>query len=247
MGLRGLADASHEATRVRAIKLSEQIVGRIGSRLAAQPGMDSDLSETQVCQEFGVSRTVAREVLQTLASIGMVKVSHGRRSRILPPSEWDHLSPVVLRFYGDAREVRTVMAELHDVRLILEPEIAARAAELAAPHHLAELRTCLETMARSLREPSVYMEADLAFHDVLVKASENRVLNRIMELNQSLLHSSRQITNEIPHGLVEASLAHRRVYEAVAAGDSDRARLEMYEHICFAARAWKSQPPAGER
>lgn len=223
---------------VRPVKLSDQIVDRIGRRIATGPDAAQPLSELEVSTEFGVSRTVAREVLQTLAKLGMIEVAHGRRTRVRPPEEWDYLSPVVLRFHGGEAEVRRVMAELHETRLILEPEIAARAAVLATPEQLDRLRRCLELMEQAEDRPDDYLELDMAFHNELVTASANRVLVRIMDVNRSLLHGSRQLTNAIPRSLPVASRAHRQIFLAIEARNAGRARAEMYEHISFAAQAW---------
>ena len=53
-------------------------------------------TEQEICRDFGVSKTTAREVVRSLAALGLVEVRHGRRMRVRAVDEWNHLDPLLL-------------------------------------------------------------------------------------------------------------------------------------------------------
>jgi DNA-binding FadR family transcriptional regulator len=164
-------------------------------------------------------------------------VSQGRRVTLRPRTEWDYLNPLLLELHSP-EEIRRILGDLHDVRLLLEPEIAAMAAERATPDLLASMQAAIRMMEQSENEPDRYLEHDVAFHMELVWAGENVVLGRIAQSSRGLLAASRRVTQLIPGGLPIATAGHKKIFEAVAAGDPDEARRAMRDHIEFASKAW---------
>lgn len=187
-------------------------------------------SEAEICQEFGVSRSVARESLKILASLDIVQIAQGRRVMIRPPEEWDYLNPMLAEWLPE-QHVRQLLGELHGMRLLLEPELAAMAAEGIGVAALAELRVLVEQMSSLEDAPDQYLEADLAFHMEICRAAQNRVVDRIMFSARWLLTASRKITNEGPDSLRAATRDHSRIFAAIEAGDPARARRAMRSHL----------------
>jgi DNA-binding FadR family transcriptional regulator len=174
---------SHSAARrprkrrvdsVQALKLSDQVTRVLAGRI-----VNGDLglpTEQDICAEFGVSKTTAREVIGALASRGLVAVRHGRRMEIRPVSEWNHLDPLLLELNRDAEDVRRTLGDLHDLRMLLEPEIAARAALMATDEQLSRMRYAIERMEELEADPDAYLEIDVDFHSELAAATGNIVL-----------------------------------------------------------------------
>jgi DNA-binding FadR family transcriptional regulator len=187
-------------------------------------------SEAEICQEFGVSRSVARESLKILASLDIVQIAQGRRVTIRPPEEWDYLSPLLAEWLPE-QQVQQLLRELHGMRLLLEPELAAMAADGIGAAALAELRDLLERMSGLEDAPDEYLEADLAFHMEICRAAQNRVLDRIMFSARWLLTASRKITNEGPDSLRGATRDHSHIFAAIDAGNPARARRAMRAHL----------------
>lgn len=187
-------------------------------------------SELQICQEFGVSRSVAREALKILASLDIVQISQGRRVSIRPPEEWDYLNPLLAEWLPE-QQVRQLLRELHGMRLLLEPELAAMAAQRISAEARARIREQLERMAGLEDAPEDYLEADLAFHMEICRAADNRVLDRIMFSARWLLTASRRVTNENPGSLRNATNDHRRILTAIESGQAGRARTAMRSHL----------------
>jgi DNA-binding FadR family transcriptional regulator len=226
-------------SKVRVQKLGEQVVRLLGARIVSGEYSENQPlpSEHEISQEFGVSRTVAREVTRMLESLDLISVSQGRRVTMRPRTEWDYLNPLLLELHSP-EDIRRILGDLHDVRLLLEPEIAAMAAERATPDLLASMQAAIRMMEQSENEPDQYLENDLAFHIDLVWACNNVVLSRIVQSSRGLLAASRLVTQLIPGGLPIATAGHKKIFEAVAAGDPDKARRAMRDHVEFASKAW---------
>jgi DNA-binding FadR family transcriptional regulator len=187
-------------------------------------------SELDISQEFGVSRVVARETLKILASLDIVDIAQGRRVLVRPQAEWDYLSPQLVEWLPE-EHVDELLRELHQMRVLLEPELAAMAAVSISDETLARLRGELDRMAGLEDDPEAYLEVDHEFHMEICRAANNRILDRIMYSARWLGTASRRVTNAAPNGLRRATEAHTRVYAALEARDPDAAREAMRAHV----------------
>jgi GntR family galactonate operon transcriptional repressor len=187
-------------------------------------------SELDITREFGVSRVVARETLKILSSLDIVRVAQGRRVTLRPPEEWDYLSVQLLQWLPED-QVAELLRELQEARLMLEPELAAKAAETIDKKRLRALADLLVRMGQAEGSPEEYLELDMAFHLEICRASNNRILDRIMYSARWLLATSRRVTNDEPHGLSDATAVHQGIYDAIAAGDPPAARDAMRAHL----------------
>lgn len=199
------------------------------------------LSEPAVCREFAVSRGVAREALRILASLDMITIAQGRPVVLRPATDWDYLDPRLFEWLP-AEEANGLLRELHEARLILEPELAARAAAAIGEDALDRIHGSLDRMSTLEGDPDRYLEADLAFHIEICRAARNRLLDRIMRSSRWLLIASRKVTNRLPPGLSAATRSHSRIFAALAARDPEAARQAMRRHLEAGSRAWLGQP-----
>lgn len=187
-------------------------------------------SELDISREFGVSRVVARETLKILASLDIVDIAQGRRVVIRPPAEWDYLSPYLAEWLP-AEHIDGLLRELHQMRLLLEPELAAMAAASVTDETLARLKDEVDRMRDLELAPEDYLQVDLEFHLEVCRAANNRILDRIMHSARWLLSASRRVTNEAPNGLQRATAAHARIFAALESRDPDAAREAMRTHL----------------
>ena len=204
-------------TVVRDARLHEEVSRQIARRIVVGdfPVGATLPAESELIARFGVSRAVIREALRSLDECGMIAVRHGRRTIIAPQEEWDVLNRIVLAAYRDEGLIGPLLRDSLRVRRLLEPAIAAEAAELATPELLDELAACLERQAAALDAPDTFLEEDIIFHNLLVNATGNRILARTLGAIRDLLHISREVTNQMPNALTGALLSHRRIYEEV--------------------------------
>ncbi len=187
-------------------------------------------SELEIAQEFGVSRVVARETLKILASLDIVEIAQGRRVVVRPRAEWDYLSPLLIEWLP-TEIVDELLQELHQTRVLLEPELAAMAAAGATKETLGRLKGEIDRMAALEADPDAYLAVDHEFHMEICRAANNRILDRIMYSARWLGTASRRVTNEAPAGLHRATAEHTEIYEALVARDPDGARAAMRRHL----------------
>jgi DNA-binding GntR family transcriptional regulator len=185
-----------------------------------EPG--SRLAQAALADQLGTSRTPVREALRRLAVEGLVEFNPNRGFRTSD--------------LGLAAVLRRL-----EVRLILEPGIAALAAERRDDADLAALGTAIEREAEA-SDPSSAHDASRDFHLLLARATKNPELERtlealwIVEVGRRLL-ARRATEHDWQTGDVEE---HRRVLEAVKARDSDRAAELMERHDRDALAHWQT-------
>src|SRR5689334_2452773 len=185
---------SPDAVKVRTLPV--QVAAHLTRRIVSGAFEDGRApSELDISREFGVSRVVARETLKILASLDIVDVAQGRRVTVRPRAEWDYLSPLLIEWLP-AEIVGELLQELHQMRALLEPELAAMAAAGVTDETLERLRGELDRMAALEADPNAYLEVDHEFHMEICRAADNRILDRIMYSARWLGTASRRITNE---------------------------------------------------
>jgi DNA-binding FadR family transcriptional regulator len=221
--------ASPEAVKIRTLPV--QVAAHLTRRIVSGEIEDGRApSELDISQEFGVSRVVARETLKILASLDIVDVAQGRRLVVRPRAEWDYLSPLLIEWLP-TEIVGELLQELHQMRALLEPELAAMAAASVTDETLDRLRAEIDRMSALEADPDAYLEVDHEFHMEICRAADNRILDRIMYSARWLGTTSRRITNEAPSGLRRATAEHTEIYEALVARDPAGARTAMRKHL----------------
>ena len=216
----------------RSLKLSDQVVLVLAERIVnGHIGADvRPPTEREICDEFAVSKTTAREVIGALAARGLVEVRHGRRMEVRPVAQWNHLDPLLLELNHDDASVRRTLGDLHEVRLLLEPEIAACAALRATDEQLERITVTLERMTELEHDPDHYLDVDVDFHGELAAASGNVVLAFVLNSVRQLLRVSHEFT-KLVNPMAEATLAHRRILDALLAREPETARQAMRAHL----------------
>src|SRR6476646_4819584 len=140
---------AQQTTQGRFVKLSDQVTRELARRIAnGEIGDDVPLpTEFEICQEFGVSKATAREVIRSLAERGFVDVRQGRRMQLRRASESNQLDPLMIELIDDPEFARRYLADVHYVRTLIEPEVAARAALQADEDQIARARAAVDSMA----------------------------------------------------------------------------------------------------
>lgn len=189
----------------------------------------STLTLEWLCEEFGVSRTIAREVVQVLVSMGLVESRRRTGIRVLPQDCWDAFDPAVIRWRLDGPARREHLGELSQLRAAVEPAAAALAAVHADDATRAEVVELAEQMeatgaAGDLR---TFLEHDVRFHRLLLSASGNPMFAALGEVVEEVLRGRTDHDLMPPKPKPEARRLHSMVADAVARGEAEVARAAM--------------------
>ena len=227
------ASSAFGSLRVERQQLHEQIADSIEQVVAREqlaPGTQLP-PERALADMLGVSRPTVREALRLLQERGLVRMRVGSGTFItdVPASSVADSIERFLVFGSCSYE------ELLTARKTLEPDMAALAAERATPADLAKLRELVEAIEAACARNDVenYAEVDATFHEALASATHNRL---IVAIAHSFERVMREWIRAVTEVLVaeEGARSHRLVYDALLAGDPDRAREAMLVHMLTA-------------
>jgi GntR family transcriptional regulator, transcriptional repressor for pyruvate dehydrogenase complex len=199
-----------------------------GGRL--QPG-ERLPAERELAERLGVSRIPVREAMRTLAAQGLIEIRHGQGTFVSA----DAGEAAISRFTVALLNQRHSFEELFAVRRLLEPPSAQWAATRSGPDDVARLRRILTAMGQIADEPDPDLEAfaarDTQLHLEIAQCASNRVLHRIMQAIQDL-HEQQLETSLRYRGRLDRNIRdHRRIVEAIAAGDPVEAGAAMIDHL----------------
>jgi DNA-binding FadR family transcriptional regulator len=191
-------------------------------------------SEAELASRFMVSRLTVREAIRSLASTQVIRVQQGRSSIINPVEQWSALDPRLLRARGRASgEPLRLPKRLLEARRVIEVAIAEMAAERRTEDHLQRAGVAIASMqeAHDRGDVPAFVEADLAFHEVLFEAADNAFLEALMQPLASVIRDLREETSSAAETREHAIDFHGRILRRVADRDAEGAREEMREHL----------------
>lgn len=188
-------------------------------------------SERDLTEVFGASRVAVREALSGLEAKGVASVAHGRGTTVNPREQWNALDPEVLMLMNG----EDAFLHLDELRSILEPELAALAAERITGAEIETLRELAELPENDSVEQHVIR--DMNFHTAIARATRNPVLMVVMSSVDDLLRESRRRAITVPGELGNARAGHAAVFEAIERRDPVAARQAMAAHMSQVAGA----------
>jgi GntR family transcriptional repressor for pyruvate dehydrogenase complex len=216
--------------RIERTRVFEQIVAQIERRILSGELRHGDYlgSERELGEQFGASRTAVREALKTLAQRGLVDMRPGRGTMVIDgTSQAVRHSLHLMMSIGS----RHVPEHLTQVREIVEPEMAALAAERAEDEHIAAMLAAFETMEHALDDADAFIAADNEFHRAVARGSGNPLILALMDSIVDLLSEQRKMIFSVTGGPQRGQMHHRRVMDAIVAKDIEAARNCMRAHL----------------
>lgn len=206
-------------------QVARQIIDLIVSR---QLEVGSRLPPLQeLTKHLGVSRTAVREAIKLLDAWGAVTVKHGVGTFVAGLAE----DALTIPFKMSAERSEETIRDLHQVREALEPDIAAIAADNVRSEHIEEMEEALRRMDQALDNPDEYIQADLAFHSTLAKATGNDLFLIVIHPVIDLLQDVMCLVYQTPGAAERGQAFHRMIFERVKAGHADEAREAMRSHL----------------
>jgi DNA-binding FadR family transcriptional regulator len=202
-----------------------------------QPG-EHFPSTDEVGERFGFSRTVAREALQTLTMLGLVRVQHGKRTEVRSSEDWNILSPVMQEALRREGRLEPIWRDLYEFRLLIEPQAASWMATRGSDRDLARLSGLageMRVLAEDIGNVRRVLLADQEFHKLIAQATANRVLAGVSrsfwDAVSVLWLDSRLTATE----LTAVAEQHQRIADAITRRDPQAAAREMENHLTTAS------------
>jgi DNA-binding FadR family transcriptional regulator len=223
-----------EPPRRRPRRLALDLVDDLGDRIRdgrLRPG-EKLPSEGRFMAEFGVSRTVVREALSKLQAAGMVHTRHGVGTFVVGAGH----APGFRIPAQQTETLRDVIAVL-ELRIGLETEAAALAAQRRTAQNLAVMREALDGFALALAEGRDAVDADFQFHAEIARATQNTHFAGLMAtlgariIPRARLGRADTLEEDQLSYLRRVNAEHEGLYDAIARQDADAARAAMRTHL----------------
>ncbi len=205
-------------------------------------------NETELAARFGVGKSAIREAVKIVVTRGLLTVQQGFGTVVNPRDRWNLHDPGVL----GAMRTQLTLAQLVEVRRMIEPEAAALAAERATPADLARLRELAEPPDESGLVPQDAVKG-LAFHEAVAEAAHNPAVSVLVSTLRVLAQSKvMQADPEPAPGSAperpepRMPVDHRAILAAIEARDPDLARRCAQQHLDGLGPywGWVSREPA---
>lgn len=214
--------------------LHQRMLDTLGESIASgrlAPGTRLTLEELQ--EEFGVSRTIARDTMRVLESMNLVYSRRRVGIVVQDPALWNVFDPKLVRWRLASERRETQYASLTELRIAVEPIAAAAAARRATHSQRGELGALAAELRRlgEAGDLEAFLAVDIAFHRLLLRASGNEMFAAIDQMVAEVL-TSRTKQGLMPFRPEEAALkAHEDVAAAVSGGDTGKAEEAMHRVV----------------
>ena len=204
---------------------------------ALRPG-DKLPTEPQLSAEFGVSRTVIREAVAALRSEGLLKSRQGSGVFVLAPTH-----PVRSLMSAVDRSRLSSILSLLELRIAIETEAAALAAQRCSPEQEEAIMAALAHLRQEVQAGRNAVEADLAFHNTIAVASGNpRFVEMLAMFGADLIPRSAvgEAAQTGPAYLSALDGEHVAILQAIQNRDAEGARRAMRDHLLHSQRRYRA-------
>ena len=183
-------------------------------------------TEAEIAKTHGVSRSVTREAVKMLTAKGLVSARPRQGTVVQPASAWNLFDTDVLRWTLERKFSVELLRHFNQLRIAIEPEAAALAARFGDAADVAAIRSGLEQMEAGEAGLADPLEADIAFHMAILRASKNPFYAQFQSVVSTALRTSIRFTNRIKGR--SANIAdHAAVADAIVARNPEAARIAM--------------------
>ena len=210
-------------------------------------------TESALMSRFEVSRTVVREAISRLQASGLVETRHGVGTFVLVPRPGEGAA---FRVAEQDMATLTDVLSLLELRISLESESAALAAQRRQSTHLQAMGKALQDFEHAIRHSSDAVPSDFEFHMEVARATGNRYFADLMSylgtmvIPRTRLRTSGNSEPERQLYLQRVHLEHQRIYDAIASQDAESARAAMRLHLSNSRerlrRAQQALPGSGQ-
>lgn len=212
------------------VRLADQVTSDLQAMIFNKysPG-DRLPVENELAQLFSVSRITIREAISKLSTMGIIDVRQGDGTfvkRLSPASFMQPMLPMLALSDVD-------LADVFDVRLLIESRAAELAAERITEEEQKKLQNTFDIMEQAALSNEIrkYNELDVQFHKEIAAISGNQVIAVICELITEMIRESIFYSCHIPSHIMNSVIYHNRIYNAIKDHNAPLAAQMMREHL----------------
>ena len=185
-------------------------------------------NEIDLSLELNVSRSTIREAIKILVSKNILEVRRGKGTYI-GENPGIVKDPLGVKFMNK----KDLLLNLFEARLIIEPEIAAIAAERITDSNLIELEKVFNKMKEDILADRDHTENDKNFHNVIAKSTKNPIIQRIIPIITDSVIAGYNETKNIPKSGMSVLESHEKMYYALKDRDVESSRKCMKDIILY--------------
>lgn len=220
--------AKSEVEAVRKNKLYEEVARRLEQLIVGQfkPG-DKIPPERELAEMFNVSRSSIRDAIRTLELMGLVEPRQGMGTVVKDFSYDPRSNPFVSVLVRKRKQI----LELLDVRKMIEPALAARAATHASDDDIAEMEQILSRQGDKVRRGEIPVDEDAEFHYSIALAADNSVVLKVLDVLMDLLRDTRERNLQVEGRQAKSLAGHQRILAAIRRHNAVAAQQAMRDHL----------------
>jgi DNA-binding FadR family transcriptional regulator len=185
----------------------------------------------------------------------MLDVRRKTGTVVQPPENWQLFDPDIVSWRAQAATLDgRFVADLMELRRVVEPQAARFAAERITEDEIDVMRKAFDGMAAAVAGEGEYVPADLAFHGVILAACHNQFLRQMQDVLSVILRTSFTLSSRVPGGPAASLPLHEALCKAIETRDVDGAERAVMALIERAERdlravisAQPSQRPANDK
>ena len=209
--------------------LAEQVADGIMNLIQETPYKAGDKlpTEKELCERTGAGRNTVREALKILASRNVLEIRQGAGTFV---SEKQGIPDDPLGFSMVNDHVK-LTRDLLQVRIMLEPQIAALAAQCAKEHEIKELEEILEEMEAAMKKREDYSELDTKFHTKIAQCTHNIVMENLLPvIGKGVAVFAREVAQT---EYDRTWISHRKIFCYIRDHKPFEAEMEMQYHLLY--------------
>nr|WP_329751236.1 FCD domain-containing protein [Clostridium sp. CM74B_53] len=209
--------------------LAEQVADGIMNLIQETPYKAGDKlpTEKELCESTGAGRNTVREALKILASRNVLEIRQGAGTFV---SEKQGIPDDPLGFSMVNDPVK-LTKDLLQVRIMLEPQIAALAAQCAKEHEIKELEEILEEMEAAMKKREDYSELDTKFHTKIAQCTHNIVMENLLPvIGKGVAVFAREVAQT---EYDRTWISHRKIFCYIRDHKPFEAEMEMQYHLLY--------------
>lgn len=228
--------ATHVASQLEQMIAQGQIA--IGDKLP---------TESRLCDMFEVSRTVVREAITQLKSLGLVETRRGVGTTVMRSQPAETLYAYTI----NPTAVEDILNIL-ELRLSVETKAAEYAAVRRDAQDIERLEQCLDRFDQALEKGELARDEDLAFHLGIASATKNPFFRQFYEqFNKNIIPRAKIVNTSLDHPATEQYLdrvrqEHREILDAIKSGEPEEASKAMHKHLYRAYHLYEKYRTSNE-